>query len=85
MMIGINKISYNSTLVLEGEVYMENFELDGSIRVSSTHKEEMTDLQILDKNYVEFVEIDENETDPHLKMRGYKTKGKEDIIEIVFA
>ena len=82
--IGKNKISHKSTLVLDGDVHIENLVLDGSIRVISNEKKEVKDLEVHDKNYVEFVPIDENETDPRLKMRGYKAVGKEDIIDISF-
>ena len=70
--------------MLDGDVHIENLNLDGSIRILAKEKKEVKDLTISDKNYVEFVPIDENETDPRLKMRGYKIVGKEDIIDIDF-
>jgi len=76
---GTNKVSYKSTLVLDGDVHIENLDLDGSISIASKEKKEVKDLTFHEKNYVEFVPIDENETDTRLKMRGYKVVGQENI------
>ena len=72
-------MSYKSTLVLDGDVHIENLDLDGSISISSKEKKEVKDLTFHEKNYVEFVPTDENETDTRLKMRGYKAVGTENI------
>lgn len=81
---GTNKISARSTLILDGDIHIENLELDGSISIASKERREVKDLKVLDKNYVNFVAIDENEQNPRLKMRGYKAEGTEDIIPISF-
>ena len=69
--------------MLDGDVHIENLNLDGSISVEAKGgKKELKDLTISDKNYVNFVPTDENEQDPRLRMRGFKAENAEDVIPI---
>ena len=80
--IGTNKISYKSTLILAGDVYIKNLTLDGSVIISSSQKKEVNDLTFTEKNYINFVPIDENETRVEHIMRGYKADGTANIKNI---
>lgn len=77
--IGTNKISYNSTLILDGDIYIKNLTLDGSLILSSQEKKEFNDLTFTEKNYVDFVAIGEDEQRIEHKMRGFKSSGNENI------
>lgn len=71
------RISAKSTLVIENEVTLENFDLDGSVWV--TNAKELKDVQYQEKNYVEFKETLEEKDPAFIKIRGYHAVGKENI------
>jgi len=67
---GKNVISENSTLVLDGDISLENVNLDGSVWAQSNLK----DFEFKDKNYLEFkaVDINDNNKSAVLRMRGFE-------------
>jgi len=81
---GTNKISANSTLVLEGPSKIHNLLLDGGLWIQSEQKKRtIKNLQINLKNGLKFETIDINtETKQHLKIRGYKAIGIEELTVI---
>lgn len=81
--IGQNvKVSSKSFLELEGDIVLENFELDGSCRLSnrSYHRTTVDGHKCTTGKYVTFHPIEKNEMVSYDDViRGFITKGKENI------
>jgi len=81
---GTNSISANSTLVLDGDISVENLKLDGSLEVHSSDKRKLKNLNVTSKNYVSFEELSNNGVDAseYLKIRGYQAVGLDNVTSI---
>jgi len=81
---GTNTISANSTLVLDGEISVENLKLDGSLEVRSKEKRSVRNLHVVNKSYVSFEELSNNggDAEEYLKIRGYQAVGLGNITSI---
>jgi len=79
--VGKVHISSNSTVVLDGDITLDNVKVDGSLWVETNEPIVLKDKEFIDKNYIHFEEINPLEGDhpEYLAIRGYKTSGKEKI------
>jgi hypothetical protein len=75
-LLGKNKISAKSTVVLDGNVNFENVELDGSYHLSAKNKLSFKNTKLNSKEYTTYVKTEEVDNQrSELKMRQYKIAG----------
>lgn len=77
-------ITSKSSLVLRDRTVFENLQVDGSLEVIGSAKEEPRaekDLVFANQNYTEFVDTDANDAD-YLKIRGYKVKADSKMVSM---
>jgi UDP-sugar pyrophosphorylase len=82
---GKNFISSESSLVLDGDIKIENLYLDGSLWIKSNEKRDIKNLEVKSKNYVSFEPLNAKDNESvaeHLKIRGYQGVGLDGLTQI---
>src|SRR5690606_6635359 len=67
---GKNFISAKSSVVLDGDIALEDVSIDGSVWIKGDQK--VASLNVTDKNYVDIEETSDENDPRHIKIRGYK-------------
>jgi UDP-sugar pyrophosphorylase len=71
----------NSCLVLDGDIQINNFRLDGSVWIKGDGN--LNNYHNKEKNYINFVELDDIMTyQPYVLIRGYTTKNLAEISQV---